>query len=57
MMVGRTKLATELAFLLVLSTLWGASYTLIKVGVETIPPITLIAVRTLVAGGILVTVI
>ncbi|WP_113497333.1 EamA family transporter [Brucella sp. NBRC 12953] len=56
-MVGRTKLATELAFLLVLSTLWGASYTLIKVGVETIPPITLIAVRTLVAGGILVTVI
>lgn len=56
-MVGRTTLATELAFLLVLSTLWGASYTLIKVGVETIPPITLIAVRTLVAGGILVAVI
>jgi drug/metabolite transporter (DMT)-like permease len=50
-------LAPELLLLLLLSTLWGASYSFIKVGVETIPPITLIAARTLVAGTILVAVI
>jgi len=50
-------LARELALLLVLSTLWGASYSFIKVGVETIPPITLIASRTLIAGAILLAVI
>ena len=43
--------------LLALATLWGASYTFIKVGVETIPPVTLIAVRTLIAASILVSVI
>ncbi|MCX8996560.1 EamA family transporter [Rhizobiaceae bacterium BDR2-2] len=51
------KLSTELALLLVLSTLWGASYTFIKIGVETIPPVTLIAARTLIAGAILAAVI
>jgi drug/metabolite transporter (DMT)-like permease len=44
---------TELALLLLLATLWGGSYTFIKVGVETIPPVTLIAARTLLAGTIL----
>ena len=34
-------------------TLWGASYTFIKIGIETIPPITLIAARTLLAGFVL----
>jgi drug/metabolite transporter (DMT)-like permease len=43
----------DLMLLLLLSTLWGASYALIRVGVETIPPITLIAARTLIAGSIL----
>lgn len=52
-MAGKTNMATELALLLVLSTLWGASYTFIKTGVETIPPVTLIAARTLIAGAIL----
>jgi drug/metabolite transporter (DMT)-like permease len=47
----------ELALLLLLSTLWGASYTFIRLGVETIPPLTFIAARTLVAGGLLVAVI
>ncbi len=47
----------ELTLLLVLATLWGASYTFIKIGVETIPPVTLIAARTLVAGMILLVVI
>ncbi|WP_439498831.1 DMT family transporter [Bosea sp. (in: a-proteobacteria)] len=49
--------AVELALLLVLATLWGGSYTFIKIGVETIPPLTLIAGRTLVAGAILLVVI
>lgn len=47
----------ELALLLVLSTLWGASYSFIKIGVETIPPATLIAARTFIAGMILVAII
>ena len=42
--------AVELTLLLVLAGLWGGSYTFIKLGVETIPPLTLIAARTLIAG-------
>ena len=48
------KLANELLLLLVLATLWGASYTFLKVAVATIPPVTLIAGRTLIAGLLLV---
>jgi drug/metabolite transporter (DMT)-like permease len=40
-----------------LATLWGASYTLIKFGVATIPPITFIVTRTLIAGAILVAIL
>jgi drug/metabolite transporter (DMT)-like permease len=47
------SMATELALLLALATLWGASYTFIRVGVATIPPVTLIACRTLMAGLLL----
>lgn len=47
----------ELALLLALSTLWGASYSFIKIGVETIPPVTLIAARTCIAGALLLAVI
>ncbi|WP_051340854.1 DMT family transporter [Azospirillum halopraeferens] len=43
-------IARELALLALLATLWGASYTFIKLGVATIPPVTLIAARTLIAG-------
>jgi drug/metabolite transporter (DMT)-like permease len=46
-------MAVELALLLLLATLWGASYSFIKLGVATIPPITLIAARTLIAGVLL----
>jgi drug/metabolite transporter (DMT)-like permease len=46
--------AVELVLLGVLATLWGASYGFIKLGVATIPPVTLIAARTLIAGGLLV---
>jgi drug/metabolite transporter (DMT)-like permease len=56
-MVDKTNMTTELALLLALSTLWGASYTFIKIGVETIPPVTLIAARTLIAGATLVAII
>jgi drug/metabolite transporter (DMT)-like permease len=46
--------AVELALLAMLATLWASSYTFIKIGIDTIPPVTLIAARTLIAGGILV---
>jgi drug/metabolite transporter (DMT)-like permease len=46
-------MAGEFALLWLLATLWGASYTFIKLGVATIPPITLIAARTLIAGLLL----
>ena len=51
------SLTKEIALLVVLATLWGASYTFIKIGVETIPPITFIAARTLIAGGLLLVII
>ena len=47
----------EYVLLFVLATLWGASYALIKVGVETIPPVTLIAGRTLIAAALLLAVV
>ena len=46
-------MTTELALLLALATLWGASYTFIRIGVATIPPVTLIAGRTMIAGLLL----
>lgn len=46
-------LVIEFLLLATLATLWGASYTFIKLGVATIPPITLIAARTVIAGGLL----
>ncbi|HUQ35979.1 MAG TPA: EamA family transporter [Aestuariivirga sp.] len=51
--MAKKSIVLDLALLLALATLWGASYTLIKIGVATIPPITFIAARTLIAGGIL----
>lgn len=56
-MMTKANTSIELALLLALATLWGASYTFIKVGVETIPPVALIAARTLIAGGLLLVVI
>jgi drug/metabolite transporter (DMT)-like permease len=43
----------ELLFLLLLSMLWGASYTFIHLAVVTIPPVTLVALRTLIAACLL----
>lgn len=56
-MSEKTEMSTDLALLGVLAVLWGASYTFIKIGVETIPPVTFIAARTLIAGAILFTII
>jgi drug/metabolite transporter (DMT)-like permease len=47
------NIAVELALLLALAVLWGGSYTFIKLGVATIPPVTLIAARTAIAGLLL----
>jgi|SRR5215470_3572715 len=47
------SMTREHLLLIVLATLWGASYTFIKIGVETIPPVTLIAGRTLIAAILL----
>jgi drug/metabolite transporter (DMT)-like permease len=49
-----TSKAVDILLLIMLSSLWGASYTFIRVGVETIPPVTLIAARTLIAGLLLI---
>ncbi|CCD93919.1 conserved membrane hypothetical protein [Bradyrhizobium sp. ORS 375] len=54
-MQRRSDLTMDLVLLVLLSTLWGASYTFIKIGVETIPPLSLIAARTLMAGLLLAT--
>ena len=54
---AKTNITTELLLLLALATCWGASYTFIHVGVATIPPITLIAARTLIAGLVLLAII
>jgi drug/metabolite transporter (DMT)-like permease len=43
----------DYVLLVVLATCWGAAYTFIKIGVETLPPVTLIAARTVIAGTLL----
>src|SRR5580704_17886453 len=48
-----SSLLVAMALLVLLASLWGASYTFIKLGVATIPPITLIAARTAIAGLLL----
>src|SRR3954454_3073336 len=46
----------QLLLLLLLSTLWGASYAFIRVGVETVPPLTFMAARTSIAAALLLAV-
>jgi drug/metabolite transporter (DMT)-like permease len=47
------NLTVELALLGLLAVLWGASYSFIKIGVATIPPVSFIAARTILAGLLL----
>jgi drug/metabolite transporter (DMT)-like permease len=49
-----TNLATEIALLVLLSFIWGGSFTLIKIAVETIPPATVVATRVAVAAVLLI---
>src|SRR3954470_15177256 len=53
MALKEPRIGVALLLLGGLATLWGASYSFIKIGVETIPPVTLIAARTLIAGMLL----
>ncbi|HYV88129.1 MAG TPA: EamA family transporter [Candidatus Polarisedimenticolia bacterium] len=46
-----------MALLLLLSALWGSSYAFIKLGIATIPPVTLIAGRTVIAGSLLLAIL
>lgn len=48
---------TEYALLGLLALLWGSSYTLVKVAVTEIPPLTLIASRVVIAGSVLLLVV
>ena len=51
------SLAVERALLGLLAILWGASYGLIKIGVASIPPVSLIAARTIIAALVLLAVL
>lgn len=50
---AQTTLACEIALLLLLSLIWGSSFTLIKVAIPSIPPCTMVAVRVTLAAGLL----
>ncbi|HEY9078945.1 DMT family transporter [Magnetovibrio sp.] len=47
------SLMRDLGLLIVLATIWSSSFTVIKVGVEVIPPVTLTMIRIVVAAGVL----
>ncbi len=46
----------DYALLVLLAVLWGSSYAFIKIAVETVPPLTTIAIRAILAGLILLAV-
>ncbi|MBR0840784.1 EamA family transporter [Bradyrhizobium liaoningense] len=50
---GQTSLAPEIGLLLLLSLIWGSSFTLIKLAIPTIPPFTMVAVRVTIAAMLL----
>ena len=45
--------ALEIGLLMLLSLIWGGSFTLIKVAIETIPPFTMVAARVTMAAALL----
>ena len=53
----KMDLKLEIALLALLSLLWGSSYLFIKIALETIPPVTLIAIRVAGAACLLMIVI
>ena len=53
----KPNLFVEILLLVLLAALWGSSYLWIKIAVETIPPITLIAIRVTIAAIVLMMVV
>ncbi|WP_128923180.1 DMT family transporter [Bradyrhizobium guangxiense] len=51
---GQTRLAFEIGLPLLLSLIWGSSFTLIKVALPTIPPFTMVAARVTIAAVLLI---
>lgn len=51
---GRTAIAFEIGLLLLLSLIWGSSFTLIKLAIPTIPPVTMVAARVTIAAILLI---
>jgi drug/metabolite transporter (DMT)-like permease len=51
--VGNPRIALEIALLALLSFIWGGSFTLIKVAIDTIPPATIVGARVTVAAFLL----
>ncbi|MDE5446230.1 EamA family transporter [Bradyrhizobium sp. CSA207] len=49
----QTMVALEIGLLLLLSLIWGSSFTLIKVAIPTIPPFTMVAARVAIAAILL----
>lgn len=50
----QTNVALEIALLALLALIWGGSFTLIKVAIDTVPPVTMVATRVSVAALLLV---
>lgn len=50
----QTTLGFEIGLLLLLSLIWGSSFTLIKIAIPTIPPVTMVAARVTIAAILLV---
>lgn len=50
---AQTALACEIALLLLLSLIWGSSFTLIKMAIASVPPFTMVAARVTLAAGLL----
>ena len=53
----KINLALEIALLALLAVLWGSSYLLIKIAVDTIPPVTLVAARVSIGAVFLLAII
>ncbi|WP_159096958.1 DMT family transporter [Pseudovibrio sp. Alg231-02] len=51
------KLIPELCLLIILSFLWGASFTLIEVAITTVPPATIVLLRLLIGAVVLITLV
>lgn len=56
MVTDKPNLVVELALLAVLASLWGSSYLFIRVALESIPPLTLVACRATIALAVLIAV-